>query len=103
MGVTGQQEILTPPEQLISQRGIGGLVSALFVEFFRLIIIWYLHFPPTDTLCFDNSFSWTRNKRIYYSAEVMCADDSQITTEINSLIEQGDWETLSQKYETTHL
>ncbi|XP_048763244.2 retinal-binding protein-like [Ostrea edulis] len=57
----------------------------------------------TYTLCFDNSFSWTRNKRIYYSAEVMYADDSLITTEINSLIEQGDWETLSQRYETTHL
>lgn len=57
----------------------------------------------TYTLCFDNSFSWTRNKTIYYNTEVLYADDTRITTEINSLIEQGDWEMLSQKFETTHL
>lgn len=57
----------------------------------------------TDTLVFDNSFSWTRSKTIYYNAEVLCEDEALITTEINSLIEQGDWETLSRKFETTHL
>lgn len=57
----------------------------------------------TYTLVFDNSFSWTRSKTIYYNAEVLCEDEALITTEINSLIEQGDWETLSRKFETTHL
>lgn len=57
----------------------------------------------TDTLIFDNSFSWTRSKTIYYNTEVLCEDEALITTEINSLIEQGDWGTLSRKFETTHL
>lgn len=56
-----------------------------------------------DILCFDNSFSWTRTKKIYYSCEVMISDEIEINTEINDLIENGDWETLAKNFETTHL
>ncbi|XP_063448778.1 retinal-binding protein-like isoform X1 [Mytilus trossulus] len=54
-------------------------------------------------LCFDNSFSWTRSKKIRYVCEVIAPDDTLISQEINKLIEDGDWETLSERFETTHL
>nr|XP_022342458.1 retinal-binding protein-like isoform X1 [Crassostrea virginica] len=59
--------------------------------------------PGIYKLCFDNSFSWTRSKTVYYNAEVLYEDDTQIIKEINTLVEQGDWDTLSQRFETTHL
>ncbi|KAJ8312729.1 hypothetical protein KUTeg_010102 [Tegillarca granosa] len=59
--------------------------------------------PGTYYVCFDNSFSWTRSKKIYYHTEVLVADETIIKYEINDLIENGDWKTLCEKYETTHL
>lgn len=35
--------------------------------------------------------------------EVIAPDDTLISQEINKLIEDGDWETLSERFETTHL
>ncbi|OWF42695.1 retinal-binding protein-like [Mizuhopecten yessoensis] len=54
-------------------------------------------------LCFDNSFSWTKGKRVNFMAEVIAPDDTLIKSEINALIEKGDWQSLSDKFETTHL
>ncbi|KAK3084025.1 hypothetical protein FSP39_006958, partial [Pinctada imbricata] len=54
-------------------------------------------------LCFDNGFSWTKSKIVYYSCEVLYTDDKEIRTEISKLVEEGDWQTLSEKFETTHL
>ncbi|KAJ8312323.1 hypothetical protein KUTeg_009696 [Tegillarca granosa] len=56
-----------------------------------------------NVLCFDNSFSWTRTKKIYYSCEVLSSDETELKSEINDLIENGDWETLANNFETTHL
>lgn len=56
----------------------------------------------SDSLCFDNSFSWTRSKKIYYVGEVIEIDDEYVRSEINDLIEVGDWKTLEEKFETTH-
>ena len=60
-------------------------------------------FFVSDVLCFDNSFSWTRSKKVYYLCEVIDPDESLISNEINKLIENGDWQTLSERFETTHL
>lgn len=54
-------------------------------------------------LCFDNSFSWTRSKKVYYTCDVIAPDDTLISKEINRLIENGDWQSLSERFETTHL
>ncbi|KAK3577712.1 hypothetical protein CHS0354_000410 [Potamilus streckersoni] len=56
----------------------------------------------TYLLCFDNTFSWTRSKKIYYLGEVIVSDDD-ITSEIRNLVSKGDWKTLEEKFETTHL
>ncbi|KAL3857236.1 hypothetical protein ACJMK2_011928 [Sinanodonta woodiana] len=56
----------------------------------------------TYLLCFDNTFSWTRAKKIYYMGEVIDSDDA-ITSEIRDLVSKGDWKTLEEKFETTHL
>lgn len=60
-----------------------------------------IYFP--DVLCFDNTFSWTRSKKIKYSCEVIAPDDDLIKQEINKLIDDCDWETLSDKFQITHL
>jgi alpha-galactosidase len=57
----------------------------------------------SDLLYFDNSFSWTRSKNIYYIGEVIEVDDEYVRSEINDLVEMGDWKTLEEKFETTHL
>ncbi|XP_060563024.1 retinal-binding protein-like isoform X2 [Ruditapes philippinarum] len=57
----------------------------------------------TYLLYFDNSFSWTRSKNIYYIGEVIEVDDEYVRSEINDLVEMGDWKTLEEKFETTHL
>lgn len=54
-------------------------------------------------LCFDNSFSWTRSKKVYYTCDVIAPDDTLISKEINRLVENGDWQSLSERFETTHL
>ncbi|KAL4223181.1 hypothetical protein ACF0H5_016653 [Mactra antiquata] len=57
----------------------------------------------TYVLYFDNSFSWTRSKKIFYAGEVIQAvEDDIVKSEINDLIEAGDWKTLEEKFETTH-
>ena len=56
----------------------------------------------TDSLVFDNSFSWTRGKKVYYEGEVVCVDDEYVRSEINKLVDVGDWATLEEKFETTH-
>lgn len=57
----------------------------------------------SDVLCFDNSFSWTRSKKVYYTCDVIAPDETLISKEINRLIENGDWQSLSERFETTHL
>lgn len=52
---------------------------------------------------FDNTFSWTRGKKVLYEGEVVNVDDEYVRSEINDLIEIGDWKTLEEKFETTHL
>ena len=58
-----------------------------------------------DELCFDNTFSWARSKKILYTVEVVAPDDS-LKSEIEKLIEGGDnWEQIaenSEMFETTH-
>lgn len=66
----------------------------MFSEFFIYFI---------DILVFDNLFSWIRSKIIYYNVEVLCEDEVLIIMEINSLIEQGDWEIFFWKFEIMYL
>ncbi|XP_071115998.1 retinal-binding protein-like [Haliotis cracherodii] len=48
----------------------------------------------TYELCFDNSFSWARGKKIQYSVEIVAADDN-IETEIDHMIVgDGSWRDL---------
>ena len=56
----------------------------------------------SDSVCFDNTFSWTRAKKVYYEAEIITIDDEYVRSEINDLIQMGDWKTLEQRFETTH-
>lgn len=55
-----------------------------------------------DTLVFDNTFSWTRAKKVYFEGDVVSVDEGYVKSEIHDLVEAGDWETLEQKFETTH-
>lgn len=57
----------------------------------------------TYCLYFDNTFSWTRAKTVYYIGEVLTVEDDYVKSELKDLIEEGDWETLEAKFETTHL
>lgn len=59
--------------------------------------------PGTYTLRFDNSYSWTKGKKLFYVGEVVEVDDEYVRSEINDLIENGDWKTLEERFETTHL
>jgi len=52
---------------------------------------------------FDNSFSWTRTKKVYFELDVIAVSEDYVKSEISDLVEAGDWETLEQKFETTHL
>ena len=72
---------------------------------FRLVnfIVHVFFHVFTDCLYFDNSFSWTRPKTIYYVGEVLSVEDDYVQSEIKDLIEEGDWDTLEMKFETTHL
>ncbi|XP_063448781.1 retinal-binding protein-like [Mytilus trossulus] len=54
-------------------------------------------------LCFDNSFSWTRSKKLRYTCEVFAPVETSMIQEINKLVGDCDWKTLSEKFETTHL
>ena len=65
--------------------------------------LYYYLILLSDVLCFDNSFSWTRSKKVYYTCDVIAPDDTLISKEINRLIENGDWQSLSERFETTHL
>ena len=56
----------------------------------------------SDCLYFDNSFSWTRAKTVYYIGEILQVEDDYVRSEIKDLIEEGDWQTLEAKFETTH-
>ncbi|KAL5016996.1 hypothetical protein ScPMuIL_006585 [Solemya velum] len=56
----------------------------------------------TYILCFDNSFSWAKSKKVLYAAEVISAGED-VAAEIKNLVETGDWKTLSERFETTHL
>nr|UXK97414.1 retinal-binding protein [Nautilus pompilius] len=56
----------------------------------------------TYAVSFDNSFSWTRNKIVHYHVDVI-ASDEELKEEINELIKDADWETLTKTMETTHL
>ncbi|KAH3877261.1 retinal-binding protein-like [Dreissena polymorpha] len=58
--------------------------------------------PGTYTLVFDNTFSWTRAKKVYFEGDVVSVDEGYVKSEIHDLVEAGDWETLEQKFETTH-
>ncbi|XP_041350512.1 retinal-binding protein-like [Gigantopelta aegis] len=61
----------------------------------------------TYDLCFDNTFSWARSKKILFNVEVVSPDDD-LKSEIEKLIEGVDninWEQIAQnsdKFETTH-
>ncbi|XP_052799683.1 retinal-binding protein-like [Mya arenaria] len=59
--------------------------------------------PGTYKLVFDNSFSWTRAKKVYYEYDIIAVDADYVRSEISDLVEAGDWDTLEQKFETTHL
>lgn len=69
----------------------------MFIDIFEFFIYFI------DILVFDNLFSWIRNKIIYYNVEVLCEDEVLIIMEINSLIEQGDWEIFFWKFEIMYL
>lgn len=69
----------------------------MFIDIFEFFIYFI------DILVFDNLFSWIRSKIIYYNVEVLCEDEVLIIMEINSLIEQGDWEIFFWKFEIMYL
>lgn len=69
----------------------------MFIDIFKFFIYFI------DILVFDNLFSWIRSKIIYYNVEVLCEDEVLIIMEINSLIEQGDWEIFFWKFEIMYL
>nr|CAG4719772.1 RALBP [Leptochiton asellus] len=54
-------------------------------------------------VCFDNSFSWTRQKKIYFIAEIINTEVDQVKPEIETLIEGGNWNSFVEKFDNTHL
>ena len=81
--------------------GVGSINKQGFIIVCFIVHAFFLIF--SDCLYFDNSFSWTRPKTIYYVGEVLTVEDDYVQSEIKDLIEEGDWDTLEMKFETTHL
>jgi len=56
----------------------------------------------TYEICFDNSYSWTRNKNVYYIVELL---ESDVTTkeEVDQVSSGGSWVRLEENLITTKL
>lgn len=50
--------------------------------------------PGTYMIIFDNSFSWTKGKKVWYTIEVV-AEEERIKSELDELSEGGNWSQIS--------
>ncbi|CAH1802272.1 unnamed protein product [Owenia fusiformis] len=49
------------------------------------------------TIVFDNSFSWTRDKKLFYVIETIEPTDSGVNKDLNDIVQHGSWNELNSK------
>ena len=55
-----------------------------------------------DAVIFDNSYSWTKSKRLFYSVELHTTD-SMMAAEVDTLSSGGSWTRLYKDMQITRL
>ncbi|CAH1802359.1 unnamed protein product [Owenia fusiformis] len=59
--------------------------------------------PGPYKVVFDNTFSWTRSKTIFYHVEVIAPTDDVMQKEINERVQNGTWEAVAKQMEVTKI
>ncbi len=54
-----------------------------------------------DLVIFDNSYSWTKSKKVYYNADVI--DPEDVRSDLDAVTYGGSWEKVAPESEVTHL
>lgn len=55
----------------------------------------------SDVILFDNTYSWTRGKKLFYSVELLTSD-STTQAEVDQ-VSGGDWHRLADQLQVTRL
>ena len=54
-----------------------------------------------DLVTFDNSYSWTKGKKVYYNIDIVAPDD--VRSELDAVTHGGSWQRVAEETEMTHL
>ena len=56
-----------------------------------------------DSVVFDNSYSFMRGKKVYYSIDLLPPEDKVVLQDIDTVTAGGSWNQVSDKTEDTKL
>ena len=59
-------------------------------------------YVSSDAAVFDNSYSWTRGKKLFYNIELFMSDSKTIH-DVDEVTAGGSWTKLTKDIQITHL
>ena len=55
----------------------------------------------SDLVTFDNSYSWTKGKKVYYNIDLI--DPEDVRSDLDVVTQGGSWQKVAEQTEMTHL